>query len=228
MGTGIVAQTAPRVKTGVREQKKLDKRERIRAAARELFAEVGYDEAVLRQIAKRADIGLGTLFDYVSNKRDLVFLICNEEFDAAVKEGLVAALYKDTLFEQVVALFGEIYKYFARDVGLTRLLLRELLFFTEGAHAVYYLEIRAQTLRGLERLVRTAQQTGDIGCIEDPEVISRHIFFVASGAVRWWIAAEQPDPAAGVREFARLMALQFQGLAPRTAPVLPAAVDPAL
>src|SRR5258705_4612277 len=103
MGNNIVARTAPHMKSGVRERKKLDKRERIRAAARALFAEVGYDEAALRQIAKRAEIGLGTLFDYVSNKRDLVFLICNEEFDAAVKEALAAALYEETLFDQLIA-----------------------------------------------------------------------------------------------------------------------------
>lgn len=151
---------------GVREQKKLDKRERIRSAAQALFAEVGYDAATLRQIAKRAGVGLGTLFDYVSNKRDLVFLICNEGFDRAGTEGLSAALLEESLYAQVVAIFEVHYFYFARDIDLSRILLRELLFYSEGEHAAFYVGIRTRLLKGLERLVQTAQRTGDIGCAE--------------------------------------------------------------
>ena len=46
---------------GRRERGKLDRRSRIRAAASELFAQLGYDAATLRQIAHRAHVGLGTL-----------------------------------------------------------------------------------------------------------------------------------------------------------------------
>lgn len=210
----IASRTA--IPSSVRERKKVDKRERIRRASRELFAEIGYDAATLRQIAKRAGIGLGTLFDYVSNKRDLVFLICNEDFDAAARDGLAAALYEETLCDQIVALFRPCNWFFAKDVGLSRVLLRELVFYSEGEHAAFYLGIRARVFKGLERLVKTAQRTGEIGSTEDPELIARHIFFTASGAVRWWIAAPNPDPEAGVRELARLIAMQIQGLSPRT------------
>ena len=204
------------IRSGVREQKKLNKRERIRNAAQELFAEVGYDAATLRQIAGRAGVGLGTVFDYVSNKRDLVFLICNERLDAAGKEGLAAALLKESLYDQLVAVFEVHYFFFARDINLSRILLRELLFYSEGEHAAFYLGIRARLLKGLERLVQTAQRTGEIGCTEDPELIARHIFYTASAAIRWWIAAADPDPSIGVQEFARLMAMQIQGLARAT------------
>jgi AcrR family transcriptional regulator len=201
------------VRKGVREQKKVDKRERIRNAAQELFAEVGYDAATLRQIAKRADVGLGTLFDYASNKRDLVFLICNESLDATVKEGLSAALLKDNLYDQIITVFGVHYSLFSQDIQLSRILLRELLFYSEGEHAAFYLGIRTRLLKGLERLVQTAQRTGEIGCTEDPELIARHIFYTASAAIRWWIAAADPNPSAGIKEFARLMMMQMQGLA---------------
>jgi AcrR family transcriptional regulator len=198
---------------GLREQKKSDKRERIRKAAQALFAEAGYDAATLRQIADRAEVGLGTLFDYVSTKRDLVFLICNEDLDATCKEALSAALLKENFYDQVVAVFHVHYVYFARDVELSRILLRELLFYSEGEHAAFYLGIRTRLLKGLERLVRMAKRTGDIGCTEDPELIARHIFFAASAAIRWWIATANPDHATGVREFSRLMAMQMHGLA---------------
>ena len=71
---------------GLREQNKLDKRERIRAAAAELFKRHGYGAATMRQIAQRAHVGLGTLFNYAEDKRDLVFLIFNVELAAIIEQ----------------------------------------------------------------------------------------------------------------------------------------------
>src|ERR1700721_3809166 len=75
---------------GLREQNKLEKSQRIRIAARELFSKHGYDSATLRQIAKRAHVGLGTVFNYAQDKRDLVFLIFNEELAAVTDRALKA------------------------------------------------------------------------------------------------------------------------------------------
>ena len=44
----------------------------------------------MRQIAKRAHVGLGTLFNYAEDERDLVFLIFNEELNAVVGDELSA------------------------------------------------------------------------------------------------------------------------------------------
>jgi len=43
-------------------------------------------------------------------------------------------------------------------------------------------------------------------------LIARHIFFVYSASLRWWIAAPQPDPAVGVADLRRLLKLQISGL----------------
>ena len=48
-------------KPGKREANKLDKLERVKRAARQLFTTVGYDEATTRQIAKKAGVALGTV-----------------------------------------------------------------------------------------------------------------------------------------------------------------------
>ena len=68
--------------SGQREKNKLEKLQRIRDATRELFVEKGYDETTTREIAVRAAVGIGTVFTYAENKRDLLFLIANDELDA--------------------------------------------------------------------------------------------------------------------------------------------------
>lgn len=199
-------------KAGLRERKKLATRERIRAAAAELFARRGYSAATMRQIARRAHVGLGTLFNYAEDKRDLVFLIFNEELNAVTDTALASVRPGAPLLEQLMAVFREHYRWLAEKPALARILLQELTFYSSGKQAATFLGIRKRLIDGVENLIRIAQEKKQISPKEPPEVIARHIFFVYSASLRWWIAAPQPDPARGVADLRRLLKLQFTGL----------------
>jgi AcrR family transcriptional regulator len=199
-------------KAGLRERKKLATRERIRAAAAELFARRGYSAATMRQIARRAHVGLGTLFNYAEDKRDLVFLIFNEELNAVTDTALASVRPGAALLEQLMAVFREHYRWLAEKPALARILLQELTFYSSGKQAATFLGIRKRLIDGVENLIRIAQEKKQISSKETPEVIARHIFFVYSASLRWWIAAPRPDPARGVADLRRLLKLQFTGL----------------
>ena len=49
-----------------------DKRPRILAAAQEVFAEQGFDAARMEEVARRARVGKGTLYNYYDSKEDLL------------------------------------------------------------------------------------------------------------------------------------------------------------
>ncbi|HEX6690535.1 MAG TPA: TetR/AcrR family transcriptional regulator [Burkholderiales bacterium] len=198
---------------GTREKKKLATRDRIRAAASELFARRGYAAATMRQIAKRAHVGLGTLFNYAEDKRDLVFLIFNEELNATTDVALAAPRPRDALLEQLMAVFREHYLWLATQPSLARILLQELTFYSSGKQAATFHAIRKRLIDGIEALVRDAQEKKKISSQEDAAVIARLIFFVYSASLRWWVAAPKPDPARGVADLRRLLKLQFEGLA---------------
>src|SRR4051794_26520710 len=76
---------------GRRERNKQDKLDRITDAARELFAEHGVDEVTTQQIADKADIGAGTLFLYARTKGELLLLVQNSDYAAALVKGKAAA-----------------------------------------------------------------------------------------------------------------------------------------
>jgi AcrR family transcriptional regulator len=196
----------------VREQKKLETRERIRAAAAELFTRRGYAAATMRQIAKRAHVGLGTLFNYAEDKRDLVFLIFNEELNAITDVALAAPRSDQRLVDQLLAVFRVHYRWLGSKPALARILLQELTFYSSGKQASTFLGIRKRLIDGIEQLVHEAQQRGRITTREKPDVIARHIFFVYSASLRWWIAAPKPDPEKGIADLRRLLKLQFEGL----------------
>jgi len=199
-------------KVGRRERKKLATRERIRAAAADLFNRRGYGAATMRQIAQRAHVGLGTLFNYAEDKRDLVFLIFNEELNAVTDVALAAPRAGRPLVAQLLAVFAVHYRWLATQPALARILLQELTFYSSGKQAATFHSIRKRLIDGIEALVRKAQESDEISKEESPALIARYIFFVYSASLRWWIAAPHPRPARGIAELRRLLRLQYEGL----------------
>jgi len=199
---------------GLRERNRQDKLARIKAATRELFDELGFDRATTRAIAERAHVGLGTLFNYADDKRDLVFLIFNEELDRITDTAFAAVDPHLTLAEQLASAFGVFYREFAASPTLSRILLQEMTFYSHGKLAGDFQRSKRRTIGFVEQLVAAAQRAGRLRANEDPAVLALSLFFLYSGAVRYWIAGERPNPRKGVEELRRMLELHLRSLVP--------------
>jgi len=69
-----------------RERKKLENRRRIYSAAFELFVEKGFDETTVEEIAERADVGKGTVFNYFPHKTSFLAALADEWLDRLTEE----------------------------------------------------------------------------------------------------------------------------------------------
>ncbi len=198
--------------TGRREQNKQRSRELIIHAARELFSERGYDATHLREVAGRAGMGLGTLFNYVSDKRDLVFFLFNQEMDALLVQQF-AALPSELSFEAKVLRITEAhYRAFAREPEIARIILSEVLFQAPGVHLERYYVLRQRLVEAFAELATAAQAAGEIGSAEDPDFVARAVYYAFSAAVRWWITSPEPKWRAGHRECERAIHLLMRGV----------------
>lgn len=206
--------TAARAKPGLRERNRLDKLARIKSAARDLFDELGFDRATTRAIAERAHVGLGTLFNYADDKRDLVFLIFNDELDRITDSAFAAVDARRPLAEQLASAFGVFYREFAANPTLSRILLQELTFYSRGRLAGDFQRSKRRTIGFIEQLVASAKRKGQIRADEDPSFVALSIFFLYAGAVRYWIAAQRPNPRRGIDELQRMLDMHLRGLMP--------------
>src|SRR4051794_40714155 len=147
-------------KPGKREANKLDKLERVKRAARQLFTTVGYDEATTRQIAKKAGVALGTVFTYASTKRDLLFLVSNDLLDEARHKAEASFQRNRTIQHNFVMFCAVFYRVLQAQPELSKLVFRELLFYDSGIHSMRALANRARTLKNIEALVVNAHERG--------------------------------------------------------------------
>ena len=115
---------------GRRERAKEDKRERIMSAARELFAEHGVGGVTTRQIADRADVAIGTLYRYASTKAELLIMVQNHKFAAAIDDGLAVAdaTAGRGALEEVIALIVPVVACIREQIENGRTYLHELVF----------------------------------------------------------------------------------------------------
>ena len=199
---------------GRRERNKVDKVRRIREAARAQFVANGFDEASTRQIAVHACVALGTLFLYAANKRDLLFLVVNDELVAVASQAVAAVRPDASLMENLVAAFRPIYAFFSREPKLSRLTLREMMFYETGLQARRFVATRDRLIALCVKIVRMARQNKDIVGAADNHTIGGVIFAIFQIEIRKWLTGRRIDTAEGVAQLRRSFAIVIKGLVP--------------
>jgi AcrR family transcriptional regulator len=198
---------------GRRALNKADKLRRIRSAAKALFGEQGFDVTTTRDIADRAGVALATLFLYASDKRDLLFLACNDDLDR-----LTTTAFDDVkdgpLLDQLLTAFRHFLIFYNQNPRLSRDLLRELTFYTSGQHSTRFQSIRGRTVHRIGQLIDRARRAGAITTGERSEVIAEVVFFVFAAQVRKWLSGSSPRPEAGLARLRDLLTVVLNGLEP--------------
>jgi AcrR family transcriptional regulator len=203
------------VASGLRERNKRDKLVRIRAAAMELFVSNGFDHTTTREIAARAGVALGTVFVYAETKRDLLFLLVNDDLEECIRRSVAALRPDGSLYANLMAVMRIHFEYFGRMPVLSRQALREMYFYQEGKQSARFLATRARLARLMEDLVERAMAARLIRTDATPEDVTKVLFAVYQVELRRWLAGAELDLEAGLAGLGRQVLIVLNGLAPR-------------
>ncbi|WP_322013658.1 TetR/AcrR family transcriptional regulator [Paraburkholderia sp. J12] len=200
---------------GLRERNKLEKFARIQDAARMLFGSKGYDETTMREVADTAAVSLGTLFSYAHDKRDLLFLVVTDGLERKNRVVFTTIPENKPLLDQLMYVFRGFYEFFGTEPQLSRLVLREMVFFSEGPHATRLQQDRASMLEQFGALVKAAQKRGEVrtfGGRRGPAKIGELVFAIYAAHVRKWLQEPLLPLDAGLQELRDSLTLLFEGI----------------
>ena len=155
--------------TGRRERRYARRREEILAAAARVFAEKGYRDATISEIAAALDIADGTLYNYFPSKRDLLIAIMDKARpDARVLGERPGALR--TREDLVIALVAA-YDALAEHLPFMRTLLMEA--WSDDAIMQDYLSGQMREIRQpMEAFIRARTEAGAFRPV-DPMLVTQ-------------------------------------------------------
>jgi AcrR family transcriptional regulator len=200
---------------GLRARNKLDKLRRIKEAGQSLFIAKGFDDTTMREIAARAGVGLGTIFLYAKDKRDLLFLTINEPLQHITQQAEGAVDPKTPLIENLLAIARLHYRFFGKQPALARLALREMIFYDSGAEAASFQKTRERLIRLFGHTIELAITNAEIAPIESPLFVGWTLFCIFQVELRRWLANDVTNLGTGLDRLERAFRMLIIGLGSR-------------
>jgi AcrR family transcriptional regulator len=201
-------------KFGTRRKKnKAETRRIIFDTAYKLFEEKGYQKVTMRELAARAGVGLGTIFQHFKDKSTLLVSVFEHEFQPLVDQAFASVPQAD-LKTQLLYLVRQFYAFYAQRPHISRILIKEL--YIDPKNAEHISSSFLRDIGKLETLFVAAKQRGEI----DPRTNAN------DAVVLWWSyysfvllqALQSPyfDVDEQLNVFERLMDQQLNGIGSRT------------
>ena len=179
--------------------------ERILRAAGDAFAELG-SEVSLEEIARRAEVGVATLYRRFPNKETLVRALLETKFDEQVQPAIERALSADDPWQGLVSVLEATIALASRSKTILKAA-RELSPVTG--------ELVTRLLNGLAEIMRRAQEKGLVRADLTPDDLPR-VVVMLTATTRM---SDRPD----AEDWRRYLALLLDGCRPDAAHPLPPA-----
>jgi len=195
-----------------RRRRSIETRERLRAAAWELFSTVGYDATTTHAIAKRAGTAAGTVFVHASDKTDLLFLVMHDKLAEVVEERF-ATIPDGPLLERLLHVFGGLYRMYGEHPGVAAAFVKSL----PGASGPNAQRVTTLTFGFVYRvslLVGEAQARGEVSREVEPLACAQNVFALYFMALMMWLSGHATLESALVPILRDSIALQIRGFRP--------------
>jgi AcrR family transcriptional regulator len=189
-------------------------RERVLAAARDLFVEVGYDGATIRMIAERAGVATGSVFTTFASKLHILGAVMEERLDRLYAElDSVARHLRGSTADRLCSIMAVHYDFEMQRPKLFTAFLAANFEWTDGAPVITFGKV--PQLRGMLRdILDGGVQTGEVRPDADLETFIDLV--LSAYAMNYRRAAQEGLVAADlIKLMDRQLLLAFRGIAQR-------------
>jgi AcrR family transcriptional regulator len=197
----------------LRQNQKAATRDRVVAAARELFVGAGYEAATVRQIASSAGVSVGTVFTHFPSKGDILSVVMQERLDGLYAELDQIPQLEASTVARLKAHFAACFRFECRHTKLFLAHVAASYDWTLGPDARPF--GRTEGLRSrLKAYLRQGALQGDVR----PDLDLKEMVDLLLGVYAWCYrlaAWEDAGPEAMIAAMDRQLDLIFAGLAPR-------------
>ena len=102
------------------------RREEILRAAEKIFAQNGFYNSTVAEIAKESEFAIGTLYQFFTNKEELYYTMMIEKFDLLYKTLQVKVSENNTCLEKLSCLVEEVLSFIEQHVDFFKIFTWEL------------------------------------------------------------------------------------------------------
>jgi AcrR family transcriptional regulator len=206
-------QHAPKPKPSRRERSKADKMRRILAAGEKLFSKQGFDGTTVQQIADEADVAVGTLFLYISDKSELLLRVFHRATDRELAQAIRRMKASRRFLPAVRRFLEDLIVPYEQDRELAKVFWREFLFH-KGEVRTELDRQAAEILRALAEVTAVAQERGHIDRRVDPAIGALQLYAIFHATLAFHLADCLPGTSPTLTLDALLQSA-WLGLAPR-------------
>jgi TetR/AcrR family transcriptional regulator of autoinduction and epiphytic fitness len=176
-------------------ERRAQQRVRILEAAHELFAQHGFEEVTVADVAAEAGVARATVFNHFGSKHALVEALTEAVFTfyeamleaALADEGTRAPSLVRALFEQMGAGIAEDRRFYR---GVFREMARVQFGFDEGGPG-HRANERTQSL--LAKLLQRGQERGELSAAHQPETLASAFNSLVNGTITHWLYDDSSD-----------------------------------
>lgn len=182
----------PKVQSTVKDESLIAiRREQMIQGAIKLFKEKGFHRATTREIAKAAGFSIGTLYEYIRTKEDVLYLVCDNIYKQSM-ESLANFDLKEGTVEDLKAAIRE---YFLQVDGMLdelTIMYQETKSLAKEAQ-IYVFNKEFEIVAVVERLLKRCVQSGEISMTDQQIHMAANSLVVQgqSWAFRKWALHRQ-------------------------------------
>ena len=183
---------------GLRDRQKADRHRRMIDAAAHLFNHNGYESTSMEAIADRAEVSVGTVYNYYNNKAEILLAIVSDEGEKVHQAGarIIAARGDDarTAVEDLIALYVEHPMCFMRKEEWRQVFAMSILH-PDTRFGDRYAEVEQSLCRQLTDLLALLVEDGRMRAVEDLVSLGEVLFHNVNAMFAVYVSNEAMELA---------------------------------